>query len=196
GTARIEIAGKEIAGTKPLGFSIAQGSIEAPLVLIGYGVQEGTWDDFKGVDLKDKIAVVRRFVPEAPPFETPEAKRKHGDLRHKAWLAREKGAKGMIVVDLPTKPAKPPPDWKMPDEAKVPMLIPEQTDVGIPAAIATREAFAPIVARLEKKEAMRAKLESKLITQSSQAFNVIGRWTAHVPNDQRLPGAIVIGAHY
>jgi hypothetical protein len=196
GSAKIEISGKELAGTKPLAFSLAQATVEAPLVLAGYGIQADNWDDYKGLEVKDKIVVVRRFVPEAPAFETSEAKRKHGDLRHKAWLAREKGAKGLIVVDLPLKPAKPPADWKMPDEAKPPMLLPESNDVGIPAATAAREAFAPILTRLEKKETIRAKLESHLITQSSQAFNVVGRWAAHVPNEQRLPGAIVIGAHY
>jgi Tol biopolymer transport system component len=196
GSVKIEISGKELAGTSPLAFSLAQATVDAPLVLAGYGVQAEGWDDYKGLEIKDKIVVVRRFVPEAPAFETSEAKRKHGDLRHKAWLAREKGAKGLIVVDLPLKPAKPPADWKMPDEAKPPMLFPESNDVGLVAATASREAFAPIIARLEKKETIRAKLESHLITQSSQAFNVVGRWSAHVPNDQRLPGAIVIGAHY
>ncbi len=196
GSARIEIAGKELAGTKPLAFSLQQATLEGPLVLAGYGITTDGHDDYKGLDVKDKIVVVRRFVPESPTFEAAEAKRKHGDLRHKAWLAREKGAKGIIVVDLPLKPAKPPADWKIPDEAKPPMLLPDTESVGIAAAISTREAFAPIVSRLEKKEAVRAKVEAHLITQSSQAFNVVGRWASQGPSDQRLPGAILIGAHY
>ena len=75
----------------------------APLVFVGYGVKapERNWDDFKGVDLKGKIAVV---LVNDPDFETGQ-----GDFGGKAmtyygrWtykyeeLARQ-GALGALVV--------------------------------------------------------------------------------------------------
>lgn len=191
GTGKLSIDGKAIDGVQALSFTVAQTSVEAPLVLAGYGASEGTYDDYKGLDVKGKIVVVRRFVPEQAPFDTSEAKRRHGDLRHKAWLAREKGAKGIIVVDLPAKPGA---DGKMPDEAKMPPLLPDTSDSGIAAVIAPRAAMQPIVDKLAKKQAMKGTIETHLVLQSSQAFNVIARYKAS--DEAKLPGAIVIGAHY
>jgi hypothetical protein len=196
GGAKLSVNGKDIDGTRPLAFSLPQAVVEAPLVLAGYGISAEGYDDYKGVDVKDKIVVVRRFVPEQVPFDTSEAKRKHGDLRHKAWLARDKGAKGIIVVDLPAKPPRAAADWKMPDEAKMPALVPEANDAGIVAVIAPRAAFSSIIERLARREVIKARIESHLVTQSSQAFNVIARYNAQVPDEQKLPGAVVIGAHY
>ena len=44
---------------------------DAPMVFVGYGVNapEQRWDDFKGVDLHGKVAVV---LVNAPDFATPE----------------------------------------------------------------------------------------------------------------------------
>ena len=54
--------------------------------------------DFAGRDVKGKVALVRRFVPDAPAFTGTEAERRFGDLRFKAWSAREHGAVALIVV--------------------------------------------------------------------------------------------------
>lgn len=56
---------------------------DAPMVFVGYGVHapERGWDDFKGVDLKGKIAV---FLVNDPDFEAvagDDAKGKFGDRR-------------------------------------------------------------------------------------------------------------------
>ena len=64
-------------------------------VLAGYGLRrQGRWASTTtpGLDVKGKIVVVRRFVPDHPAFATPERQRRAGDLRQKAWLAREHGA--------------------------------------------------------------------------------------------------------
>jgi hypothetical protein len=103
GEAKLDVGGKAAADTTPLSFS-SSGAVKAPLVLAGYGIEGEGWDDYKGVDVKDKIVVVRRFAPEQAPFDKPALRRKHGDLERKARLARERGAKGLIVVDYPARP--------------------------------------------------------------------------------------------
>ncbi|NEK70793.1 MAG: peptidase M20, partial [Xanthomonas perforans] len=76
---------------------------KAPLVFLGYGVKapERNWDDFKGVDLKGKIAVV---LINDPDFETGK-----GDFDGKGmtWYGRwpykyeegaRQGALGVLIV--------------------------------------------------------------------------------------------------
>src|SRR5262249_3721487 len=109
----VVIAGASLppdAFTAP-GFS-GSGSVEAPVVFAGYGISDATTgrDDYARVKVKGKIALVRRFVPEnEEKFSTTEAQRRFGDLRYKAWVAKEHGAKGLLVVDWPdtsTPPAE------------------------------------------------------------------------------------------
>ncbi len=66
--------GKEIAIRAALDGSSDVDVANAPLVFVGYGVNapERKWDDFKGVDLKGKIAVV---LINDPDFESG-----HGDF--------------------------------------------------------------------------------------------------------------------
>src|SRR5206468_6718365 len=90
-------------------------------------------DDSAGVDARGKIVVVRRFVPEHPALSTPERQRRAGDLRQKAWLARERGARALLVVDLPARPKDAPADWTPP--AEPPLSPPRPSgygDAGIP----------------------------------------------------------------
>ncbi len=69
----------------------------------GYGITapELGIDDYKGIEWKGKIVAVRRFTPEGGPFADTAVERRYGDLRYKAWNAREHGAVGVIVVDSP-----------------------------------------------------------------------------------------------
>jgi Zn-dependent M28 family amino/carboxypeptidase len=80
----------------------------APLVFVGYGVKanECGWDDFKGVDLHGKIAVV---LINDPDFEAPQVTTSEGCFGGKAmtyygrWTykyeeAARQGALGMLIV--------------------------------------------------------------------------------------------------
>ncbi len=197
GGSKVEIGGAALDGSKPLSFSTSGAPVEGALVFAGYGIQGEGRDDYKGLDVKDKIVVVRRFVPEETAFEGKDAKRRHGDLRRKAWVAREKGAKGILVVDLPEKPKGAKADWKAPDEAKMPGLAPDAAgDAGILAVLAPRAAMAPIVEKLAKKQKVAGKIEVTLQKEAKPAFNVLGRLKSKVPDSEKLPGVIVIGAHY
>ena len=91
-------------------------------------------DDYAGVDAAGKVAVVRRFVP-ATGFTEGDAERRYSDLRYKAWNAREHGAVGLIVVDLPLVAA----GETAPEEAPLPALDVEgKGDAGIPVATVKR----------------------------------------------------------
>jgi Tol biopolymer transport system component len=198
----LAIDGKALAANEfqPLAFS-AQGKLEADLVLAGYGVvaKELKVDDYRGLDVKGKLVVVRRFVPETPAFQKPVDQRRYGDLWYKAVTARMAGAVGMIVVDAPTPPAatakgKP---WKAPDEAKFPELTRENYgDAGMPTLIVKREAFEPLLKELQQRRKLRASINVNLSYEKQSAFNVIARLPANAPAAERQPGELVVGAHY
>ncbi|HVY32195.1 MAG TPA: M20/M25/M40 family metallo-hydrolase [Polyangiaceae bacterium] len=187
----------EAAAFQPLAFS-ATGQVAGELVLAGYGVsaKELKVDDYKGLNVKGKVVVVRRFVAETPAFAQPANQRRYGDLWYKAVTARMAGAAGVIVVDAPVAP---PNDkkWKAPDEAKFPELTRENYgDAGIPVVIVKRDVFAATLKGLEQRKKVQASLNVALSYEKQAAFNVIAKIVANAPAAERLPGAIAIGAHY
>ena len=204
----LAVAGTALAADAfvPAGFS-ANGKAEGALVLAGYGLRdkETGVDDYAHLDVRGKIVVVRRFAPEGAPYDTPEKARRAGDLRQKAWLARERGARAMLVVDLPTRPAKAAADWHPPDEAALGKPRPEgYGDAGIPVLMVKRAAIAALLEKLEKKQPVKAELEVALGFTTEPAFNVVARLSgANVVARRRGTGAkakgrptIVVGAHY
>ncbi len=195
----LALAGRSLdaAQFRPLAFS-AQGRAQGPLVLAGSGVvaKELQVDEYRGLDVKGKLAVVRRFVPEGGKFAAAAEQRRYGDLWNKAETARMAGAAGLIVVDAPVPPAKQA-KWQAPDEAKFPELIRENYGgAGIPVMLVERAAFAPTLKALEQGRKLEAALNVDLTFEREAAFNVIGRIPANVPPAERAAGALVIGAHY
>ena len=92
---------------------VARATVEkAPMVFVGYGVSapERGWDDFKGVDLKGKVAV---FLVNDPDFEataTDDSKGRFGDRRmtyYGRWTykfeeaARRGAVAALIIHDTP-----------------------------------------------------------------------------------------------
>ncbi|MEW5743148.1 MAG: M20/M25/M40 family metallo-hydrolase [Myxococcota bacterium] len=106
----LKVQGKvaDAADFTALGFS-AQSKVKGAAVLVGYGLQDQELglDDYKGLNVKGKVVVVRRFTPEHEKLATPEAQRKAGDLRKKAFTAKQAGAAAVVVVDWPV-PSKEP----------------------------------------------------------------------------------------
>ena len=85
----------------PFSFS-SSGSAQGAIVFAGYGAtaDEFHYDDYAGVDVKDKIVVVLRYEP--PSFAMKEGN--HGMTRHsqlvtKAINARNHGAKALVLVN-------------------------------------------------------------------------------------------------
>ena len=77
---------------------------DAPIVFVGYGVKapERKWDDFKGVDLRGKIALV---LVNDPDFEADlngrfdgKAMTYYGRWTYKYEEAARQGARGMLVI--------------------------------------------------------------------------------------------------
>jgi Tol biopolymer transport system component len=177
---------------RPAKFS-ASGEVAGPLVLADYGIVDEAQkiDHYKGVKAKGSIVVVRRFVPEGAPFDKPDAERLYGDLRKKAWLARERGAKALVVIDAP-RGAKP--DAA---EAPLPPVGPGgPDDAGIPVLLVKRAALAPVWTKLEAGKSVPATLAIALRHETASAFNVVGRIPAGAPTERHLPGVVVVGAHY
>ena len=182
----------------PMGYS-ATGEVKADVVLAGYGIraEELGFDDYKKVDVKGKIALVRRFVPEVGKFEGRDAQRRFGDIRYKAWTAKEKGAKGLIVVDAPERPKDAPKDWKAPDESALPTANDVgYADAGIPIVVVKRAAAGPVLEKLTKGQPVRAEIKVAITPSKREAFNVVARLAAGASPDRRLPGVVVVGAHY
>jgi hypothetical protein len=182
-----------------LGYSPAKADVKGEMVFADYGIvaKDLGVDDYAKLDVKKKIVVVRRFAPEGGKLTGTEAQRRYGDIRRKAFSAREKGAAALVVVDDPTPPAGAKADWKAPDEAKLPPLMPEgYSDAGLPVVVIKRSVGKPLVDRLAKKGKATAELKVQLAPVATDAFNVVGRLNAEPSDGKKLPGVIVIGAHY
>ena len=101
--------GEQIAIRAPMNGASAIDISHAPLVFVGYGVKapERNWDDFKGVDLHGKIAVV---LVNDPDFETGKgdfggkAMTYYGRWTYKYEEAARQGALGLLIVHE-TEPA-------------------------------------------------------------------------------------------
>ncbi|HXD37369.1 MAG TPA: peptidase M20, partial [Rhodanobacter sp.] len=95
--------GEQIAVRAPTNGSNSVSIADAPLVFVGYGVKapERQWDDYKGVDLHGKIAVV---LINDPDFETGKgdfggkAMTYYGRWTYKYEEAARQGALGMLVI--------------------------------------------------------------------------------------------------
>jgi len=174
---------------QPASFS-SNGAAAGLVVAAGYGITATDLgvDDYKGIDAKGKIVVVRRFTPEGGPFAQKDAEQRYGDLRYKAWNAREHGAAGLIIVDSPTGAGTPP------AEAPLPSLAIDRSeaaggDAGLPVVTLKRDAGAKLFAGGHQ-----ASLKIDLERHTEPAVNVVG--VLRAVGEDRLPGAVLVGAHY
>lgn len=92
---------------RPLTFTANTTVDAADVVFAGYGIVAPKTDDFDEydsyvhLDIKDKWVVVFRFVPEDVGPKGRRHYQFYGTLRKKAFYARQRGAKGLIVVSGP-----------------------------------------------------------------------------------------------
>ncbi|MCP3103678.1 M20/M25/M40 family metallo-hydrolase [Myxococcus sp. K15C18031901] len=194
---RLKLGATEVAKDDftPLAFS-GQGSVQGQLVLASYGIVEPSLkvDHYAKKSVKGKIVVVRRFVPESAAFAEADAQRRFGDLRYKTWLAAERGAKALIVVDWPEAPSPARKEWMPPPDASLPSISPEgPSNAGIPVVVVKRAALEPVMAALSAGKRVDAEVGVKLEFEQREAFNVAALLEA---GEGKLPGTVVIGAHY
>ena len=111
----LEITGDhEIKGTlekdfRPLPFS-ENGEASGDVVFAGYGLvlaaegKDAGYDSYAGLDVKGKIVLVLRYVPENAEGPRRAQLNRYAAPRYKALLARERGAKALLVVTGPSSP--------------------------------------------------------------------------------------------
>ena len=181
---KLTVAGDDVADEDFVvpGFSASE-AVRAPVVFAGWGLvsEEHGIDDYADVDAEGRIVLVRRFAPQDGAFEDDALRRRLSDLRYKAFTAREHGAVGLLVADLAI-------DGDEQEEAPLPaMRVDPQGGAGIAVAVIKR-AWAERI--LEGPADV--SLTTELVEQTHEVDNIVGRLSA----GQRLPGAVVLGAHY
>lgn len=93
---------------RPLAFT-ANGTVEGDVVFAGYGLSvpgkmgEG-YDSYAGLDVSNKVVLVLRYVPEEADAKRRQELNRYAGLRYKALIARNRGAKALLVVTGPTSP--------------------------------------------------------------------------------------------
>ena len=85
------------------------GEVSGGLVFAGYGItvpesQGFGYDSYFGLDVKDKIVLVLRYFPEDATAEAKSILARYSGLRFKAMNARDRGAKGLLLVSGPGSP--------------------------------------------------------------------------------------------
>ena len=81
----------------PLGFS-SNARVEGGLAFVGFGITapEQNYDDYKGADVRDRIAVALAGTPDG---DSPHSRfTRSGELRFKAAAARAAGARALVFV--------------------------------------------------------------------------------------------------
>jgi hypothetical protein len=202
----------------PLAARVAEGSatgkLSAPAVFVGYGITAAaaSWDDYAGVDLTGKIAVILDGAPlpsapapapksakPAPPTDTPARPapnplRDFGAVRYKLRTAREHHAVGAVIVTrglLPDAPS-------------------DASSMGIPGVVTTVDGVKALLPGLdlagkatwEKGKPSKAKplaveisLGARIDPVEASTWNVAALLKAR-PDSKHAGEYVVIGAHY
>ena len=194
----------------PISFSNTA-QAEGSIVFAGYGITapEMHYDDYQGIDAKDKIVVVFRHEPQETDPHSPFAGTnftQHASFINKAINARLHGAKGIVFITDPN-------NHSGEEDTVGPATKNSETDdVGIPSLHARRELVASMFAKLGKNLSdIQKKIDADL---KSQSFDVAARATVatDVVRTRKtvrnvvaaLPGSdpqlrdewVVVGAHY
>ncbi|PYJ82939.1 MAG: peptidase M28, partial [Verrucomicrobia bacterium] len=93
---------------RPLSFT-SNGEFEGEVVFAGYGLiaagkaSEG-YNSYTGLDVTNKIVLVLRYAPENVDSKRRQELNLYAALRYKAMVARERGAKAVLIVTGPNSP--------------------------------------------------------------------------------------------
>ncbi|NOT54998.1 MAG: M28 family peptidase, partial [Deltaproteobacteria bacterium] len=97
---------------RPLTFSQTGEIEESEIVFAGYGIVAPATDGhaeynaYAGLEVKDKWVMVFRYLPEDVTPQQRQHLNRYGGLRYKAMVARDRGARGLIVVSGPRAKVK------------------------------------------------------------------------------------------
>lgn len=196
----------------PLGFG-SNGKAEGALAFVGYGITaaEQNFDEYKGADVKGKVALAFAGTPDG---DNPHGRfTRAGELRFKAAAARAAGAQALVVIAA---------EEKFKDERLARLRYDNAGgDAGLPLAVISRQAAAkilglvgpPLLAEFEKSlrggggggpvavmqdaepgRGVVFSLTTDVVRKNAPAANVVGVLEG---SDPKLKSeAIVLGAHY
>ncbi len=181
--------------------SSASGRFKGDVVVAGHGIVDPALgiDDYPAPVVRGKVAVVRRDAPEDPRIDAATRNRL-GDLNYKASLARARGAKALIVVDVPAagqaEAALPgriigeptPATDGLPAPAVWGLGVQTGADVGLPLLVVKRAAGERLLTGAHKLD-----LAVELRPIKAATANVVGVIRAGAPKSGAEP--VVIGAH-
>jgi hypothetical protein len=90
------------------GSQSGNGKLSAEVVYVGYGItaQELGYDDYKGMNVREKIVLIEPEVP-ISPTENPEVYKEwkpYASYQYKIKMAVAHGAKGMLINNLKVNP--------------------------------------------------------------------------------------------
>jgi len=94
---------------RPLAFS-ENGSAVGGVVFAGYGLNvpeapgQKRYNSYEGLDVKDKVVLLLRYVPEGVDAPRRAHLNRYAGLRYKVMMARERGAKAVLIVTGPNSP--------------------------------------------------------------------------------------------
>jgi len=96
----------------PLSFSQSAATAATEVIFVGYGlvapasIDQTDYDSYKGVDVTDRWVMMLRYSPENVDQKRREYLQRYSRLEHKVMMARQRGARGVIVVNGPESKAK------------------------------------------------------------------------------------------
>jgi hypothetical protein len=187
------------------------GTYEGPIVFVGYGItaKNLNWDDYEGIDVKDKAVLVLRHDPEEtnPNGRFAKDPAEPNTFVSKARNARQHGAKAILFITDPNN------HGSAPDTLPKEIAGLEARDMSIVALQTTRAAVAPLFEKLGKTVAdVQREIDSSRKPQSFELPNSKVRAVGDVKpvrktvrnvlasvtgSDPQLKNQwLVIGAHY
>jgi len=217
-TAEVSDAGSRVAGIRHSwdeaesiqAFAFSEdGSTEGDVVFAGYGIvppesAEYPYDSYATLDVEGKIVLVLDGYPQDADEEGRRTLSNFSDVRFKAYLARGKGAKAILIARGPLTPG---------DGAASSPRVGQAAGAGIMAASISRDvAVAIFKAAGRDLEAVQTDLdtgnphvagfdlgvgltlETKLTRDRRDGYNIVGYLAADGdPSDKPF---VVLGAHY
>lgn len=175
------------------------GEIQSHLVFAGYGIsaKDLNYDDYDGIDVKDKIVIVFRNHPD---MKTPHSKfEQYSSLRYKTSNARDKGAKGIIFINTSDKKDDPLIELRYDNAAKITGISAVQFKRTALNFILLTDLQNEIDSTLKPKSfSLDDKYSVKLSTEVNEVRGISVNVGGYVePTDNKYPDEyIVIGAHF
>ncbi|HEX9252468.1 MAG TPA: M28 family peptidase, partial [Ignavibacteriaceae bacterium] len=182
----------------PLGFTDNQ-KADGNIVFAGYGItaKDLNYDDYSGLDVKDKIVIVFRNHPD---MKTPHSKfDQYSSLRYKTTTARDNGAKGIIFVNTKDNKDDALVEFKYDNAAKI-------KDISVVSAKRESLNFIPLVELQNQIDStlapksyllesnIKASISTEVIEVQGKSVNVGAYLDA--ANDKFKDEYLVLGAHF